>query len=423
MLRGILLVGLVVIVAAGCGGGGGSHPVAMHLRVTPAASVEDQPIRIRFDGLKRLQGVWLELRSTDATGTVFVSRAAFGANEQGVLDLNHAKALTGSSYSGVWPMGLLTSMSAPNALPLTSYSWGTTPRRFVLTATTASVQIASVTFTRRWRRGTYTKLTETVAKNGFDATFYAPAGARRQPAVLAIGGAEGGHGSAWLGERLAAAGIPALVVGYFHAPGLPDKLVNIPLEYFRTALEWLGRRPEVDSGRVSVLGTSHGSEAALLLGAHYPSLVHSVAALVPSSVVTCGIVGASRVTLFMSKCLGSPWTLDRRPLPFTHVLSDPRPRGELQAVIPVERIRSPVFVACGGRDQIWSSCSYARAIAAARRAHGESTQLLVYPNASHDLGRPYVYAPGAIASDFFIPADERSREDLWPRLLAFLRAT
>lgn len=421
-MRGILLVGLVVIVAAGCGGGGSSHPV-LRLQVTPPGSVEDQPVRIRFDGLRRLQGVWLELRSTDANGIVFVSRAAFGADEQGVLDLARAKALTGSSYSGVWQMGLLTSMTAPNALPLTDYSWGSTPRRFELTATTASVKVASVTFTRRWRRGTYTKLTETVAKNGFDATFYAPAGARSEPAVLAIGGAEGGHGSAWLGERLAAAGIPALVVGYFHAPGLPDKLVNIPLEYFRTALEWLDRRPEVDSSRVSVLGNSHGSEAALLLGVHYPSLVHGVAALVPSSVVTCGIVGAYRVTLFMSKCLGSPWTLAGKPLPYTRVLNDPRPAGELRAVIPVERIRAPVFLACGGHDQIWSSCAYARAIAAGRKAHGESTQLLVYPNASHDLGRPYVYEPGAHSSDFFIPGDERSREDLWPRLLAFLRAT
>lgn len=418
-MRGILLVGLLVIVAAGCGGSG-SHTAAMRLQVTPAASVEDQPVRIRFDGLKRLQGVWLELRSTDANGIVFVSRAAFGADDQGVLDLTRAKALTGSSYSGVWQMGLLTSMAAPNALPLTNYSWGRAPRRFVLTAVSASRTIASATFTRRWRRGAFTKVTATVARNGFDGTLYAPTGTRHEGAVLAIGGAEGGHGSAWLGERLAAHGIPALVVGYFHAPGLPDKLKNIPLEYFRTALEWLDRRPEVDPTRVSVLGVSYGSEAALLLGIHYPNLVHSIAALVPSSVVTCGIAGAGRGSF---NCLGSPWTLSGKPLPHTSVLNEPQPRDQPRAVIPVERIRSPIFLACGGRDQMWSSCSYARAIVARRKAHGSSTQLYAYPNASHSLGSPFVYEPGAWEGDFFIPADERSREDLWPRLLAFLRAT
>ena len=234
-MRTILIAGLLLaVVTAGCGGASTPLP---RLRVTPAVSVEDQPVSIRFDGLERLQGVWLELRSTDAKGIVFVSRAAFGADEDGVLDLARARPLTGSAYSGgAWPMGLVTSMTAPNASPLTDYAWGSTPRRFVLTAISASRPIASTTFVRRWRQGTYTTVRATVARDGFVGTFYAPAGARHQAAVLAIGGEEGGVGSSWLGERLAAHGIPTLVVGYFHAPGLPDRLKDIPLEYFRTAL-------------------------------------------------------------------------------------------------------------------------------------------------------------------------------------------
>ena len=48
-MRTILLAGLfLAVVTAGCGGA--SHP-ALRLTVTPASSVEDQPIRIRFDGL------------------------------------------------------------------------------------------------------------------------------------------------------------------------------------------------------------------------------------------------------------------------------------------------------------------------------------------------------------------------------------
>jgi dienelactone hydrolase len=419
-MRTILVAGLLLaVVTAGCGGA--SHP-AVRLQVTPATSVEDQPVRIRIDGLRRLQGVWLELRSTDANGTVFVSRAAFGADEHGVLDVARANALTGSAYSGVWPMGLLTELSAPNALPLTAYRWGSTPRRFVLTAVSASQTIASAAFVRRWRRGTFTTVTNTVSRNGFAGTFSAPVGARQRAAVLVIGGAEGGLGSPWLRERLAANGIPALTIGYFHAPGLPDKLHDIPLEYFRTALNWLDRRPEVDPQRVAVLGSSYGSEAALLLGVYYPSLVHAIVALVPSSVVTCGVVGAGRFTLTMPRCLGSPWTFDGKPLPHTTLLNRVQPRDESRAVIPVERIRAPVLLACGGRDQIWSSCAYARAIVARRHALGSLTQLYVYPNASHSLGTASVYEPGSLVGDFFVPADERAREDLWPRLLAFLRA-
>ena len=53
--------------------------------------------------------------------------------------------------------------------------------------------------------------------------------------------------------------------------------------------------------------------------------------------------------------------------------------------------------------------------------HGEPTELHVYPAAGHYVGSPFiVYEPGSLARDFFVPQDERGREDLWPRLLAFL---
>jgi dienelactone hydrolase len=395
----------------------------LRLQVTPAVSVEDQPISIRFEGLERLQGVWLELRSTDAKGRVFFSRAAFGADEDGVLDLARARPRAGSAYSGgPWQMGLVTLMTAPYASAFTDYAWGSAPRRFVLTAISASRPIASTTFVRRWRQGTYTTVRATVARDGFVGTFYAPAGARHQEAVLAIGGEEGGIGSSWLGERLAAHGIPTLVVGYFRAPGLPGRLKDIPLEYFRTALAWLDRRPEVDAQRVSLLGVSYGSEAALLLGAHYPNLVHGVAALVPSSVVTCGTIGAGRGGFRSHACIGSPWTFAGKPLPYASVPNKSQPADNPQAVIPVERIPSPVFLACGGRDQVWNSCRSAREIVARRNAHrGELTQLYAYPEAGHFVGTPsLVFQPGSLAGDFFVPADERGREDLWPRLLAFL---
>lgn len=411
---------LVALFAAGCGG---SHS-AVRLRVSPADSAEDQAVSIRVDGLAPHERVRLELRSTDDKGVAFASRASFVADGKGVVDLARAEPLPGGSYSTVWPMGLLTSMSAPKATPFVPYWWGDGPQRFVLTVTSKGHTIASTSFIRRFARGRYTEVEATVANDGFEGTFVAPAGARRKPAVLAFGGSEGGPGSRFEAARLAAHGIPALVIGYFHAPGLPDKLKNIPLEYFRTALQWLERRREVDPKRVSVFGISYGSEAALLLGVHYPSLVHGVAALVPSSVVTCAIVGAGRATTTTPACLGSPWTLNGKPLPHTAVLNNPKPWDDPQAVIPVERIRAPVFLACGGEDSAWSSCPYARAIVARRKAHGEPTQLTVYPNAGHAVGSPdFIFEPGALASDMFVPDDERGREDLWPRLLAFLHAT
>ena len=321
-------------------------------------------------------------------------------------------------------MGLVTSMAAPSALAFTDYAWGSTPRRFVLTAISASQPIASATFVRGWRQGLYTTVRATVDHGGFVGTFYAPAGARRQEAVLAIGGEEGGAGSPWLGERLAAHGIPTLVVGYFHAPGLSGRLKDIPLEYFRAALAWLDRRPEVDDHRVSLLGVSYGSEAALLLAAHYPNLVHGVAALVPSSVVTCGTIGAGRGGFRSHACIGSPWTLAGKPLPYAAVPNklQPSTTRTRSSQSSGSRLRSSSRAA-NAISSGTPAARHARSSPAATRTAASSTQLYAYPDAGHYVGTPsLVFQPGSLAGDFFVPADERGREDLWPRLLAFLHA-
>lgn len=402
---------LGAIALAGCGG---SHSV--RVTVEPRTSLEDQPVDIRIDGLRPKQGVHVTIGSRDGNGVTFTARASFEADRGGRVDLATAAALPGSSYSGVWRMGLLTSMTAPNH---SGYLWGLGPQIFRLRVSSAGRTLATAMFRRRFSNARIEVRRLTVGRDGFDGQLYVPAGAHRRPAVLAFGGSEGGDDGTWLGKRLAANGIPTLYIGYFHAPGLPDRLVNIPLEYFHRALLWLDRQPSVDPSRVSVRSASYGSEAALLLGVHYPHLVHGVIAMVPSDAVTCGITGAHRHT---GECLGSAWTLHGRPLPYTAQFDDPHPTDTPAAVIPVERIHAPVLLACGGRDQIWSSCAYAEAVVARRRAHGERTELHEYPNAGHYVGFPEeVYEPGVLATDYFVPDDERGREALLPHVLAFLQ--
>jgi pimeloyl-ACP methyl ester carboxylesterase len=254
--------------------------------------------------------------------------------------------------------------------------------------------------------------------NGVDGTFFYPAHATRQPAVLAFGGSEGGDNGTFLGARLAADGIPTLSIAYFKAPGLPDQLAHVPLEYFQRALLWLGKRPQVDRRKMSLLSSSYGTEAALLVAADYPKLVRGVAALVPSSAVTCAL----RSTSGFDCNLGSPWSFHGKPVPFTKLVDVPVPPDKPRALLPVERIRGAVLVACGGRDGTWSSCPYSREIVARRKAHGLKTSFYVYPKAGHKVGfSGFAYEPGAVTTDLFVPWDERAREDLWPHLLAFFR--
>jgi BAAT / Acyl-CoA thioester hydrolase C terminal/Acyl-CoA thioester hydrolase/BAAT N-terminal region len=414
-VRIAIVLAALLAVASACGESG-RRPA---LVVRPASSVEDEPVVIEATGFPAGERVTLTLRSTDVDGIHFEAKAAFRADKNGSIRLDHTAPLPGGSYAGRWGMGLLASMVAPGR-PTAYYYWSTEPRMFRLTATAAGRVGASATFTRRWSAVRYTTRKLTVTKDGIDGTFFAPVGARDRPAVSSFGGSEGGDDGGFTAGRLAAHGIPTLYVGYFHAPGVPDRLVDIPLEYFHRALLWLDRQSAVDRRRVSIVTGSYGSEAALLLGADYPGLMRKIVATVPSSTVTCGIVGAHRAA---HKCLGSPWTLHGRPLPYTRLFDDAEPFDEPRAVIPVERIRAKLLLACGGEDATWSSCPYARAIVARRRKAGEATTLYAYPRAGHFVGSPsFAYEPGAMTSDTSVPWTERGREDLWPRVVAFVRS-
>lgn len=432
----LLSVGLTALAAAACAAASVAlatvaSAAPVKLRVTPARSVEDQPIDIRLSGLTPRERVTLTLRSTDAKGVRWSSDAVYVADAHGVVDTRRSPSREGS-YDGAWPMGLIASMTptAPGRRgSVPEYFWpgATRAEAFSLSATAGGRPIASARFRRAWGNVPQVEKDETVRSAGFVGSFFAPRGALRRAAVLVFGGSEGGLSTWLLASRFAADGYPALALAYFDAPGLPQKLEDIPLEYFRHALQWLDRQPQVDPQRAAVLGISRGSEAALLLGVHYPALVHGVLALVPSSVVNCGIEGAGK----RSGCIGPAWTLGERPIPYTREFGTThptRPTDVPAAVIPVERIRAPLLLACGGADSVWDSCAFSRAIVARleRKHAGIRHGLYVYPVAGHGVGALLPDEPGRLALDYLldfgVPADEQAREQLWPHVLAFLKS-
>ena len=154
-----------------------------------------------------------------------------------------------------------------------------------------------------------------------------------------------------LGAGLASAGYPTLDIAYFGEPGLPAALHDIPLEYFAKALRWLARQPQVLPADIYVSGGSRGSEAALLLGVHYPNLVHAVIASSPSDISFGAYPGS-----------GAAWTFDGKPVPYSPAFSAALPIIDPAADIAVQKIRGPVFLDCGTADLIWTSCAYAAAI-------------------------------------------------------------
>jgi dienelactone hydrolase len=197
--------------------------------------------------------------------------------------------------------------------------------------------------------------------------------------LLVLGGSEGGvdyasFRAAWL----AGYGYVALGLAYFAADGLPDGLVEIPLEYFETALDYLAQRPDVDGDKLGVLGTSRGGELVLMLGARFPQ-VRAVVAEVPSGVRWGGYGPGSSNS--------SAWSHGGVPLPYvsgnvnTPMASEQLPNGQTgyrlapvfaaavaeadpaeldAATILAEQTQGPVLMLGGADDGIWPSCDLAQ---------------------------------------------------------------
>lgn len=318
-------------------------------------------------------------------------------------------------------MGLIDALQ-PASGNATAYYWnGPASQRFQVTVTEDGSAVASGEFSRKGAAPGVTATDESIAATGFFGRFYRPpAGSAPRPAVLEFGGSEGGLDGQLPSAALASAGYPTLDIAYFGEPGLPSQLEDIPLEYFARALRWLARQPGVLANEIYVSSASRGSEAALLLGAYYPNLVHGVIASTPSDVALCSYPG----------CGGPVWTLHGKPLPYTSEFDDPDPTDNPGAVIPVQKIHGPVLLDCGTSDQVWISCAFAQAIQRRLTADGDryAHVLYRYLGAGHFVNSLIPYEP--ISSEYLnanrnvlgatplANADADAR--LWPEVLSFL---
>ena len=370
-------------------------------------------MHIVVSGLDPDQTVTVGLRSADAFGHVWTSQAVFRPDASGTVDLATTSAMSGS-YRGADPMGLIDTLSSGQGPAL--YYWNVSkPQRFQVSVTQNGSAVAATAFSRALASAGVTVSTESIAATGFYGQFWEPPpGSPPRPAVLEFGGSEGGLSGQLFGAALASTGYPVLDIAYFGEPGLPSQLKDIPLEYFERALRWLARQPGVLANQMYVSGASRGSEAALLLGAYYPSLVHGVIASTPSDVALCSSPG----------CSGPAWTLHGKPLPYTSQVDNPAPTDNPAAVIPVQKIRGPVLLDCGTDDQVWTSCTYAQAIQRHLTAAGDryAHVLYRYLGAGHSVNALIPYEPGYANPNALGDTPQASTNAdarLWPEVLSF----
>jgi dienelactone hydrolase len=298
-----------------------------------------------------------------------------------------------------------------------------TPESWTLTAEVNNQAVAQATIRRR-SVAEQVRVTP-LRTNGLVGTFYEPAGGGPHPAMIVLGGSEGGiPRSVGHAGGLASRGYAALALAYFGAEGLPHMLSDIPLEYFGSAMTWLAAQPSVDANRIGVVGASRGAELALLLGTVYPRL-RVVVAYMPSNVVVRGCCDPR--TWFYA------WTVGGRPIAAMPPPGRRDPIEAQHAEIQVERINGPVLLVSGKDDGVWPSSESAAKIVERLNHHHFPFpyESLVYDHTGHSITRPYTPTTslngrrnptsGRIVNRGGTPSGTaKAREDSWQKMLAFV---
>jgi pimeloyl-ACP methyl ester carboxylesterase len=373
---GIGLLFLVVLLptAAAC-----TSPGPATFTVTPATALLDRPVTGTITGLPSRAAVTVSATATDRAGVVWRSTAEFTASASGTVSL--ADPSSGGSYTGSADMGLFQTMTPTTPTKDQFYYQPAGGYTVTLTASVGGRTVASTVVTRNTAEAVgVTEHDERLASDGIYGDLFLPANLETpRPGVLVLGGSEGGLATDFAASILAANGYPTLALAYFKEPGLPPTLRDIPLEYFVKALNLLAAQPHVDKQHLVVFGDSRGSEAALLLGVHFPQLVHGVIGGVPDSKAIESLPPG-----------GAAWTLGGKAVPTAPAFdfNVATPTDAPDSVFAVEKINGPVLVICGERDYIWHSCEFSDAITARLAANHDPfphTELR-YPEAGHLVG-------------------------------------
>jgi len=401
----VIVVALSLVGIAAC-----SPRSSATIEIDKPVALADAPVHVRVGGLGSGDEITISAQARDAGGKVWRSQAQFTADDGGVVDLDRAQPRSGT-YKGVDGMGLFWSMNPPDGDPDRAvysdpdqavYFPAEGPSFTVdLTVAVGDRQLATRRLTRQWRGDGVTVRTLRMDTDQVAGVLaLPPAGSSSRVAVLGIGGSGGGVGMAADAALLASHGYPSLALAYFHYPGRPDQLQDIPLEYFAAAARRLVTESGVGRGRVATLGYSRGTEPAML--------VSGVVVYAPTSRASAGFPNS-----------GAAWTRAGRPI-------------AAGSPIPVERLDGPILLLAGDDDKVWLSAWSVQEVTDRLDAYhfGHPHQALVFPQAGHGVGTlPFQPAGttlvhpvtgGLIALGGTRPANAAARRDGWTKMLEFL---
>lgn len=268
-----------------------------------------------------------------------------------------------------------------------------------------------------------------------------------RPVVVILHGADGGtEAGERFGPILARMGYVAVGLPYYSPdwgqygppkalPELAGSFVDIPVDQLGRLRDALAAMPGVDIEQFALFAGSKGSEFALIAASRY-DWIDAVVAYTPSDIVWEGW----GLETLEAEGTRSSFAFEGQALPFMPYrgfvegllagdAADLRaihengradhPEREAAARIPVENYGGALLLIAGEKDAQWNAARQARNIQATRQAAGLRTEVLIYPEAGHDLigdgGPRQAHRSGGTPE-----ANAAARADAWPRVVTFL---
>lgn len=417
----------------------------MALNVNPTRVGIGDPIAVQLSGLAPEAQATLVVEATDQFGNTWRSAATYAADAQGEIDIARVAPLSGS-YEGADPAGPFWSMTCVPVGEMMS------PFPILKSYTVAALVNDATVATQTVERFASHDVARLEVSGDVVGAYFVPAELREPgPALIVLGGSEGGFNAAWAEVVASQTRLPVLALAYFGAPGLPPTLQNIPLETIEQGIAWLEQQPQVTPGRIGMVGASRGGELAMLSASLFPQ-VKAVVGYTPSGVMWEGIGEGDTPS----------WTWRGQPLPYLHYIDDPAidaefakakaegtpffdaPSFELaldrqqdriaDATIPVEQSQAAFLLIGNPGDGVWPSDRLSQIAIDRLRAHNHPRryELLSYEGGGHMLV-PYPYYPTTMRQ-FYLPTvgvweglggtaagAAHAASDSWPRVKEFLK--
>lgn len=296
--------------------------------------------------------------------------------------------------------------------------------------------LAETTVDRRLAapESTETDLTEPIVGTLVESPTDGPA-----PGVVLFHGS-GGNRALAPARVLAGRGFTVLALQYVSPehPGLPDALVEVPVEYADRAVEWLADHEATTDDPIGLGGFSRGGELALLVGTRHE--VGSVVNWVGAGLLFNAVVLDDDLAVSERSPDTSAWTVDGDPLPHPsredfavggdltdayRAWLDATPQETIDgAEIPLERVDAPILFVSAGDDGVWPSRTLQNR--AERRLDAADYEYRVehrtYDDAGHGIGVPVLPTwPNRPNGPFggTLAGTAAAEADSWPRAVEF----